>query len=86
MPSSCLVFKMDDRPQDGVSLAFLTLAPKATSKRRGMLGMNLKQWAGGGPLKFAPYTEIQGEMEDLKVVMEVCGDGWHKRLVFQEIQ
>ena len=85
MPSSCLVFKMDDRLQDGVSLAFLTLAPKATSKRRGMLGMNLKQWAGGRPLKFAPYTEIQGEMEDLKVVMEVCGEGWHKRLVFQEI-
>ena len=47
--------------------------------------MNLKQWAGGGPLKFAPYAEIQGEVENLKVVMGVCGEGWHKRLVFQEI-
>ena len=69
MPSSRLVFKMDDRLQEGVSLAFLTLAPTATSKRGGMLGMNLKQSVGGGPLKFAPYTEIQGEVEDLKVVM-----------------
>ena len=47
--------------------------------------MNLKQWVGGGPLKFAPYTQIQGEVEDLKVVMGVCGEGRHKRLAFQEI-
>ena len=85
MPSSHLVFQMDDRLQDEVSLAFFTLVPTATSKRGGMLGMNLKQWAGGGPLKFAPYAEILGEVENLKVVMGVCGEGWHKRLVFQEI-